>query len=82
MSNKQQPRQFQLRLSKPPKQGKESALAGVAERGDHLVTRLGTFVNNGTKAEPLWEPYRPEQDRFFTTAEFDLRLQQQERKSR
>lgn len=83
MSNKQQPQQFQLRLNKPPKQGKESSLAGIAERGDLLtVNRVGTFVNNGTKAEPLWEPYRPEQDRFFTTAEFDLRLQQQERKSR
>lgn len=77
MNTKQQPRQFQLRLNKPPKQGKESALAGVAEPGDHLLTRLGMFVNNGTKESPLWEPYKPAQDRFFVAAEFDLRLQQQ-----
>lgn len=76
MSTIRQPQQFQLRLNKPPKQGKASSLAGIAEPGDFLtVNRLGVFVNNGTKAEPLWEPYKPEQDRFFTTAEFDLRLQ-------
>lgn len=75
MSTIRQPQQFQLRLNKPPKQGKASSLAGIAEPGDFLtVNRLGVFVNNGTKAEPDWQPYEPEQTVFIiTNEEFDRR---------
>lgn len=70
MNSTRQPQYFQLRGNKPPKQGKESSLAGIAEPGDLLtVYRLGQFVNNGTKAEPLWQPYQPEQNTFIVTSE-------------
>lgn len=54
----------------PPQQGKASSLAGVAEPGDRLlVTGLGVYVNNGSKAEPLWEPYVPQNSVFYITAQ-------------
>lgn len=51
-----EPQTFWLQGQNPPLQGKESALAGIAEAGDLLVAQgVGVYVNRGTKDEPRWE---------------------------
>ena len=74
-AQQQQYQTFWMRGRHAPRQGAASSLAGVAERGDHMmVPGRGEFVNNGTKAEPDWQPYEPEQTVFIITSEeFDRR---------
>ncbi len=70
---KQERQEFALRGSKPPAQGKESSLAGIAEPGALLtVNGLGTFENQGTKAEPNWQPYQPARGVFIITSGQDF----------
>jgi hypothetical protein len=48
------PQQFSMQ-SGPPQSGPQSALAGVAEKGDRLdVLGHGSYINRGSKASPRW----------------------------